>query len=210
MVQNNRYNTASHCIQAKSDNGTKAGFNLTQVSANVMEGGAPASYPSVVYGWHVNGRFYGGLSTGRQISTINTIPSALSATVPGAGRYNLSYDTWIGPNATAANEQGTLEHMIWLVRRETVPIGSQVASVELAGTTWEVWYGPNGGGWNTVSYVRVTNTTSSDIDLKPFFDDSVTRGYTSASSYILGIQAGFEIWEANQNFSVDSYSVSIN
>jgi hypothetical protein len=210
MAQNNAYNTASHCIQARWDNGSTGGFNLTNVSANVEVGGAPASYPSLVYGWHVDGLFHGNAYTSaKQLSAIGSAPTTMAFTVPGAGRYNVSYDNWIGPSANPSNEQNTLEHMIWLNYRETTPIGSSVASVNIAGIEWDVWYGPN-NGWNTVSYIRATNTTSATLDLNDFFQDSIARGYTSGSDYLLGVQAGFEIWEASQNFSVDSFSVSVN
>jgi hypothetical protein len=210
MVQNNAYNGANHCIQALWDNGDVAGFNLSGVSANAPAGGAPASYPSLVYGWHVDGQYHGGYQSARAISSIGSMPSDLTVTVPGAGRYNASYDNWLGADPNAPNESGTLEHMIWLNYRDTTPIGSQVDTVELAGTQWVVWYGPN-LSWNTVSYVRATNTSSvSNLDLMEFINDSVSRGYVGGSDYVLGVQAGFEIWESSQNFSVDRFKVSVN
>lgn len=210
MVQNNSYNGATHCIQATWDNATNVGFSLSGVSANAPNGGAPASYPSIVYGWHVNGNFYGAYQTAKQISAIASAPSTWSFTVPGAGRYNASYDNWIHAQAAPGNESGTLEHMIWLNYRDATPIGTNVATATLGGTTWEVWYGPN-LSWNTVTYRRATNTTSvTGLDLKEFLDDSVTRGYAAASDYLLGVQAGFEIWEASSAYSTDTFSVSVN
>ncbi len=209
MVQNNAYGNTSHCIQALWDQGSTGGFKLTNVNGNVPAGGAPGSYPSVVYGWHVDGSFHGGgYTSARQLNAITSIPSSGSFTVPGAGRYNMSFDNWIKNAPTSANDQGTLEQMIWLNQRETTPIGSVVDSVDIGGQQWEVWYGPN-QGFNTVSYIRATNTTSWNFDLKPFMDDTVQRGYAAAGDYLLGVQAGFEIWEATQNFSVDSFSVSV-
>jgi cellulose 1,4-beta-cellobiosidase len=139
-------------------------------------------------------------------------PTSWTFTVPaGAGRYNASYDIWIhNSQAKPANTGGTLELMIWLYKRDTTPIGSQVGTVMLAGTSWEVWYGSN-NGFNTVSYIRTTSASSwENVDLKPFFSDAVTRGYAQAAAYLLGIQAGFEIWEGNTNMVTNSYSVSVN
>lgn len=208
MVQNNAYNGASHCVTARWDNGSKGGFSLTNVNANVAVGGAPASYPSLVYGWHVDGNFHGGYSSARALSSITSIPSEVSFTVPGAGRYNMAYDNWIKNSPTSADDQGTLEQMIWLNYRETTPIGESVDSVNIGGQQWDVWYGPN-EGFNTVSYIRATNTTTFNMDLKAFMDDTVARGYAQAGDYLLGVQAGFEIWEASQEFSIDSFSVSV-
>jgi hypothetical protein len=163
----------------------------------------------LVYGWHVDGRFSGEYQSAKALSSIGAIPSDVSFTVPGSGRYNMAYDNWINAGATAGSDQGTLEQMIWLNFRDTTPIGSSVDTVSIAGQQWDVWYGSN-NGFNTVSYIRATNTTSATLDLKPFMDDTVARGYAQGSHYLLGIQAGFEIWEANQDFSVDSFSVSVD
>lgn len=212
MVQNNRYNGASHCIEALWDGGSRAGFNLTGVTADAAEAGPPASYPSIVYGWHVNGRFYGGYTQAKQLSAITSIPSDWTFTVPTTGRYNASYDNWIHSSPTPGNEQGSLEHMIWLnVRDGATPIGQLVEAVMVHGFEYEVWYGPN-NGWNTVTYKRSDVTTSvTGLDLLPFFQDSVTRGYAAGTDYLLGIQAGFEIWIGNnETYSTSNYSVSVN
>jgi cellulose 1,4-beta-cellobiosidase len=83
--------------------------------------------------------------------------------------------------------------------------------VEIAGAQWEVWYGPN-NAWNTVTYKRAPVTSSvTGLDLLPFFQDSVTRGYAASTDYLLGIQAGFEIWVGNNEaYSTSNYSVSVN
>jgi cellulose 1,4-beta-cellobiosidase len=62
-----------------------------------------------------------------------------------------------------------------------------------------------------VSYVRATNTTSvSNLDLKPFMADAVTRNYITNAGYLLGVQAGFEIWQQTASMTTNSFSVAIN
>ncbi|HEX2731089.1 MAG TPA: hypothetical protein VHM70_05775 [Polyangiaceae bacterium] len=209
-VQNNLYGGNSHCIQAFWDNGTTAGFELSNVSANVATGMAPGSYPSIVYGWH-DGTFYGAYKSAKQLSAIQSIPSKWSFTVPdGSVNYNASYDNWIGTGATSASFGGTLEQMIWLSYKGTTPIGSQVEqSVSIGDATWSVWYGEH-DGFRTVSYIRTSNTNNVDFDLKPFMDETISRGYAQDGNYLLGVQAGFEIWQASSPFKTNSYSVSIN
>jgi cellulose 1,4-beta-cellobiosidase len=213
MVQNNLYNAngGTQCTQALWDNAGNAGFVVNPVNVSVMTGGAPASYPSIVLGWHY-GRFYGSYSAARQLDAIASIPSSWSFTVPANGRYNASYDAWIHPtNANPPNPAGGVELMIWVNQRDTTPIGTVGPVVNIGGADWAVWYGPNAGGWTTVSYVRSGNTTSiTNLDLHPFFVDAATRGYTTGSSYLLSVQAGFEIWEQNQAMTTNSYSVAIN
>jgi hypothetical protein len=212
-VQNNLYNAqgGSQCVTARWDNGDKAGLIVNPVNLNIEPGGPPGSYPSVVLGWHY-GQFHGSYASAKQLSAISSVPSSWAFTVPTNGAYNASYDVWLHSSATnPPDTNGTLELMIWLNQRETTPIGTIVTPmIDIGGTQWAVWYGTH-DGFSTVSYVRVTNTTSvTNLDLKPFFDDSVTRGYISNSGYLLGVQAGFEIWKQTMQMSSDSFSVSIN
>jgi len=212
MVQNNVYNAGggTQCTTAAWDMGANAGLVVSPVALNVAAGSAPASYPSIVLGWHY-GRFYGSYTAARTFSQIMRIPSSWTFTVPPSGRYNASYDAWIHPsNANPQNPMGGVELMIWLNERDTTPIGALMGTVMLGGASWEVWFGNNAGGWTTVSYVRVGNTSSvSNLNLYEFFGDAATRGYTTASSYLLGIQAGFEIWEQNQPMTINTYTIAI-
>jgi hypothetical protein len=213
MVQNNAYNKGggSQCITAKWDMGQRTGFTA-EPQLNIATGGPPASYPSVVYGWHVDGVMYGAYQTAKQLSAIGSATSSWSFTAPTAGRWNASYDIWIhNSSARPGNTGGTLELMIWLAKRDTTPIGSQVApSVTLGGQSYEVWYGTH-DGFSTVSYIRTTNIDNvTGLDLKPFFADAVTRGYATSGAYLLGVQAGFEIWEGNTPFTSNSFQVSVN
>jgi hypothetical protein len=213
MVQNNLYNAmgGTQCVTAGWDNAAIAGFNVNPVSLNVVAGGAPASYPSVVLGWHYN-RFYGSYTTARQLQAIQSVPSSWAFTVPSMGRYNASYDVWLHPtNPNPPNPSGGVELMIWLNQRDTTPIGTVGPTAMIGGAAWAVWTGPNAGGWTTISYVRAGNTTSvTNLDLRDFFLDAANRGVVSASTYLLGVQAGFEIWEQNQTMISNAYTVAIN
>jgi hypothetical protein len=212
MVQNNVYNAqgGTQCITAGWDMGANAGF-VASPMLSVPAGSAPASYPSIVLGWHY-GRWYGSYTAARQLQTLQSIISNWTFTVPPSGRYNASYDAWIHPtNANPPNPMGGVELMIWVNERDTTPIGSVVGTTMIGGASWEIWYGPNQGGWTTVSYIRAGNVSSvANLDLLPFFVDAAQRNYTTGASYLLSIQAGFEIWEQNQPMTTNSYSVAIN
>ena len=101
---------------------------------------------------------------------------------------------------------------VWLdysTSTTTNPIGAQMSTVTLAGTSWQVWYGST-GAWHTVSYVRSPNTAAvSDFDLLPFLQDAVTRGTGSTNWDLLSVEAGFELFNATKGGSIDSYSVTI-
>ena len=213
-IQNNVWNdntAGSQCISALWNNGDTAGFVVSPSGISIDAEIGPASYPSIVLGWHY-GQFHGSYTSPRALSSLTSIPSAWSYTVPtGSESYNVSYDLWIHSNAGAQDPQGSLELMIWTNHRDTVPIGSIVApSITVGGASWEVWYGQNSRGWNTVSYVNIANPTSISLDVAEFINEAITRGYASGSDYLLGVQAGFEIWRSSVEMRTNSYTISIN
>lgn len=113
------------------------------------------------------------------------------------GRWNAAYDIWFSPSTNSSNGySGGAELMIWLNWNGGVmPGGSRVATVELAGATWEVWYAD--WDWNYIAYRRTTPTTSvTELDLKAFIDDAVARGYIRPEWYLHAVETGFELWEA--------------
>jgi xyloglucan-specific endo-beta-1,4-glucanase len=220
-IANNRYGSNQHSLQALSDGGSKVGFVLSGLSANVETGNAPGSYPSIVLGWHVDGKFYGSYTTAKTIGSITSAPTSANVTVPGApAAFNASYDLWISDQATPPENGPRTEMMIWLTALNTTPIGAKVANgVAIGGTNWTVWYddeiGPD--GFHTVSYIREQPATSDTLDIKNFLTDAVGRTnaegdpYVQANQYLLGIQFGFEIWKgtASDVFKVNSYSAAI-
>ncbi|HEU5074476.1 MAG TPA: hypothetical protein VFU02_09890 [Polyangiaceae bacterium] len=213
-VQNNVWNTqgsGTQCVSALWNNGKTAGFVASPQGIDIDAAIGPKSYPSVVLGWHY-GTFHGSYTAAKQISSLTTIPSKWTYTVPtGTESYNVSYDIWIHSESNPAQPNGGLELMIWANHRDTVPIGQMVEeNFSLGGGSWEVWYGQNTNGWNVVSYVNISNPSGIELDAAEFINNAVTRGYAANSDYLLGVQAGFEIWRGSTEFRSDSYTVTIN
>src|SRR5690606_4025415 len=120
-------------------------------------------------------------------------------------------DIWIHSQSNPAEPTGSLELMIWANHRDTVPIGQRVEeNFSIAGGNWEVWYGQNTNGWNVVSYVNIANPSGVELDVAEFIRNAVERGYAANSDYLLGVQAGFEIWRGSSEFRSDSYTIAIN
>ncbi len=213
-VQNNVWNSqgsGTQCVSALWNNGKSAGFIASPQGIDIAAEVGPKSYPSVVLGWHY-GTFHGSYGAARQISTLTTIPSKWTYTVPtGTESYNVSYDIWIHSQNNPPAPNGSLELMIWANHRDTVPIGQLVEeNFSIAGGNWEVWYGQNTNGWNVVSYVNIANPSGVELDVAEFVNNAVTRGYAASSDYLLGVQAGFEIWRGSSEFRSDSYTITIN
>ncbi|MEU8189951.1 GH12 family glycosyl hydrolase domain-containing protein, partial [Micromonospora carbonacea] len=83
--------------------------------------------------------------------------------------------------------------MIWLYRSNASPAGCRQGTVTIAGTTWEIWRGYV-GTWNVYSYVRTSNTTNANLNIRDFTNDLVSRGWMSSSKYLTSVQAGPEIF----------------
>jgi hypothetical protein len=210
IVQNNRWGTSStQCITP-----TTSGFTVDQADGSVATNGAPKSYPSVYYGCH-----YGNCSTNGDIlspnglqassSAFSKISTSVSMTYPGSGTYDASYDIWFNksqPTATTGQNDGA-ELMVWLNHTGSIqPIGSKVGTANIAGATWDVWYGNS--GWNVISYVRQQPTSSASFSVASFWSDVVSRGYGSTSWYLTSIQAGFEPWIGGAGLAVTNFSVT--
>jgi hypothetical protein len=210
VVMNNRWGTsATQCIDVTSN-----GFSVTQADGQTATNGAPKSYPAVYYGCH-----YGNCSSSNNIlspnglqasdSRFSTISTSVSMTYPGSGTYDAAYDIWFNksrPSTTTQQNDGA-ELMIWLNHTGSIqPIGSKVGTANVAGATWDVWYGSV--GWNVISYVRQSPTSSISFPVSSFWNDVVSRGYGSTSWYLTSIQAGFEPWIGGAGLAVTSFSVT--
>jgi len=205
VVQNNNWGSdIQQCITV-----TATGFTVSQANHNKPTNGAPGAYPSVFAGCH-----YGTCSSGSRLpmratdSLFDTIRTSVRMTYPSSGVYNASYDLWFDPTPRTDGQNTGAEIMVWLNRVGSIqPIGSRVDTVNLAGATWEVWYGNT--GWNVISYVRTTPVDSISFAVREFFDDAVRRGYAQRSWYLTSVQAGFEPWVGGTGLTVNEFSYSV-
>jgi Glycosyl hydrolase family 12 len=217
-LQNNVNNGATgECVQGVAG-GTCAGMTATFGNGFGNAGmSSPQSYPSLVYGWQ-NGVFYGGYPAAKQLSTIASAQSNWQFTVPSSGTWDVSYDTWFSPSRAPATSNGGLELMVWpAALGGKNPAGSDTGqSVSFPGGPWEIWRGTISnqlGSWAIISYKRASSSSSTvSPDLLQFFNDALTRNVGLQTSwYLLGIQAGFEVWQQNagQNMVTNTFSVNV-
>ncbi|MGW3352065.1 GH12 family glycosyl hydrolase domain-containing protein [Nonomuraea rubra] len=203
IVQNNVWGAdTAQCIDVNQS----GGFTVTQSAHNNSTSGAPAGYPSIFAGCH-----YANCTTGSNLpmqasaSGFGALRSSVTMSYPGSGTYNASYDLWFDPTPRTDGQNTGAELMIWLNRQGSIqPIGSQVGTVNLAGATWQVWFGNI--GWNVISYVRSSPSTSLDFTIDTFYSDVVSRGYGQRSWYLTSVQAGFEPWIGGTGLAVNSFS----
>jgi hypothetical protein len=211
-IQNNEWgSSASECIT--TDGGTD--FTVANSSISNSTSGAPGGYASIYQGCHWGNCSQGGLSTTHlQVSnlTAGKVTTSWSTTQPGGGNnYDVAYDIWFNSTATTTGQPNTEELMVWLNHNGPVqPFGSVVASnVSIGGHTYNVWEGNQ--GWNTVSYVMTSGTTSvSNLDVGQLAADSVSRGYMTNAAWLIDVEAGFEMWTGGAGLATNSFSVNVN
>jgi len=204
VVQNNRWGTtAQQCI-----NVTDNGFSITQQQGSSPTNGAPVSYPSVFLGCHYT-NCSPGTNLPMQVSQISSANSSISYNYVSGATYNASYDIWLDPSPKR-DGVNQMEIMIWFNRQGSIqPIGSSVGSATVAGRTWDVWRGNNGGN-NVISYLAPSPISSWNFSVLDFINDTRNRGAITNSWYLTSIQAGFEPWQGGAGLGVNSFSASVN
>jgi hypothetical protein len=127
----------------------------------------------------------------------------------------VSFDIWFSPTNAAKDSTGTLELMIWASSGGgATPAGTrQSGMATIDGAEYAVYYAPQLGPSANWSYLAYQSSSSGGgsfaHDLHKFFADAQQRGYLNGSWYLLGIQAGFEIWQGGSGFATNSYSVEV-
>jgi chitodextrinase len=211
IVQNNVWGaTTRQCIDV---NQSGPGFTIIEAQHN-NTGGTPAAYPSMIFGCHwaatpAECSAGSGLPMQATNPAFNNVSTSISVTYPSNGsyRWNASYDIWFDPTPRTNGQVTGAEVMVWLNWTPGIfPVGSQVATVNVLGASWEVWFGNI--GWNVVSYRRTSPANSLNFNVSTFFNDAVSRGYAQRSWYLTSIQAGFEPWVGGTGLAVNSFSVS--
>jgi hypothetical protein len=203
IVQNNRWGTSTpQCITV-----TAGGFTLSTSNANVPTNGAPASYPSIYWGCHYANCTPGFNPIQASSAAFGGISTSVGMSYPATGQWDAAYDIWFDPTPRRDGQNTGAEIMVWLNHAGAPqPVGSRVATVSLAGGTWDVWEGNI--GWNVVSYVRTAGTGSVSFPVSTFFNDAASRGYAQRAWYLTSIQAGFEPWTDGTGLAVTSFSVT--
>jgi len=203
IIQNNVWGADTpQCIKVKRN----GGFEVTRAGHNSPTNGPPAAYPAVYVGCH-----YARCSEGSNLpmqatsTKFDRVRTSVGMSYPNTGTWNATYDMWFDPTPRTDGQNRGAEIMVWLNRKGSIqPTGSHVGTAKLAGATWHVWFG--NVGWNVVSYVRTSGTSSLEFTVDTFYSDAVSRGYAKREWYLTSIQAGFEEWVGGEGLTVNSFS----
>jgi hypothetical protein len=205
FAQNNVFpiGNNSACI-TPALNGNAASFEVD--SAAFQTGATLNAYPSLVDGWHF-GRVSNDPALPKQISALSSASSSVTYTGSDA-KYDAAYDIWVlptMPSAATKTPTGGLEVMMWLNAAGVIPAGSKTNTSYMG---WEVWTGTV-DSWKYVAYVK-TGQSSFSGDLAPFIKNAVTISNLPTSSYLAGIEFGFELYDyPGTGFAVTSFTSDV-
>ncbi|KAI8623315.1 concanavalin A-like lectin/glucanase domain-containing protein [Xylariaceae sp. FL1651] len=177
--------------------------------------------------WHVQWQWSGGQNnvksypnSGRQlspkklVSQIGSIPTSVSWNYDNTNnlRADVAYDLFTASDPNHSTSSGDYELMIWLARYGGVqPIGSQIATVNVGGRSWELWSGYN-GAMKVFSFVSSNPTTSFNTDIKSFFSYlQSSQGFPASNQYLLTLQFGTEPFTGGSTtLHVNNWSANVN
>ncbi len=197
----------SNQTQCVSTDGN-ADFTVTQSSIHNNTAAAPGSFPSIYEGCHW-GYCTAGNDLPIRLSAMGDPSASWSTSQTGSGSYDVAFDLWFNQSPSTGGAPNAGELMVWLNSNGGVqPAGSPVAIVNIDGYRLQVWNGPGGDGPDT-TYVIMGGTSSvSNLDLGNIIRDAESRGYLQASSYLLSVEAGFELWNGGAGLTTNSFSFS--
>lgn len=142
-------------------------------------------------------------SIGTALNSLTSVTSSFNESNPGSGNWESAYDIWLNGSA--------IEVMVWTdVSGDVAPLGSDLGTVTLAGSTWSLYAGNNGSN-PTYSFVHSGNESSGTVnllDLLKYLEN--TKGYFSNPT-LSTVQYGWEIsstGDTQEDFTINSYSVS--
>lgn len=155
-------------------------------------------------------------ATGLKISNIKSMPTAIQWNYDQTTnvRANVAYDVFTAQDPNHDKSSGDYELMVWLARIGGVyPIGSKIASVNVAGYGWDLYYGLN-GSMKVYSFLPANGAwySSFNADVKAFYNYlSSNQGFPASTQNLIVFQQGTEAFTGGPaKFSVTSYSADIN
>jgi xyloglucan-specific endo-beta-1,4-glucanase len=174
--------------------------------------GQVTSYTAAILGWHFS-----------PIPPESGLPIQLSAHQPincswsfkvqqtASSIQNVAYDIWLSTEPNAVGDtRPTDEVMIWLYNSGGAsPIGGgAVDTLSLKSGNWALSEGTN-STWKVHSFVRTGEADCTDLNLTDFFDFLIDKYGVSPDKYVIGIEAGSEVFSGAGTVTTDHFSCDI-
>ena len=217
-VENNEFagNGARECIIADVSD---TGFHVSESAINNPPTQVGA-YPSIFRGCHWSlCTPSNGAPLPLPVNRIGTAITSWKTAGPSsaADLYDKAYDLWFNTTPTAAGQPNGAELMIWLDWNGEQPAGPGPSSTPFTtqGANFEVWLDPPNQfhSWYIISFRLLNSSVPSinkvgvdSLDLLPFINEGVSRGFINPLWYFISAEAGFELWHGGTGLGTVSFS----
>ncbi|KAK4121664.1 glycoside hydrolase family 12 protein [Parathielavia appendiculata] len=159
-------------------------------------------------------------NSGRQIARGQTIASIRSMATSVSWAYNTSsiranvaYDFFTSEDPNHPNSGGDYELMIWLAKYgdNTYPVGSVSGTVTVAGNSWTLYAGSN-GGMQVYSFVAMSAMNSFSGDAKDFFNYLTdNEAFPADTQNLIVFQVGTEAFDGGPaTFTVSQFTAIVD
>ncbi len=173
-------------------------------------GGPPAASPSLLKGCHQDVcSENSGLPV--QVSRMPELTSNFVTTPAEDGDYAAAYTAWFHSKPAVAGLPDGAELAIWLRGNgDARPAGMMVAgAMPISGAGWDVWF-EKAQGRNRITYERVGDANSvRDLDIRAFAKDAANRAWVEPDWFLIGVEAGFDLWRGGAGSSIDEFEVAV-
>mgnify|MGYP001950202073 CR=1 FL=1 len=174
----------------------------------------PASAAAVL-GWHWG---YKSGRTGLPVRLSDGAPVTATwryALADRRGTVRVGYRMWLHDQPRpGAKDRPRDEVTVWLHRSgDAAPPGEKRATVEVAGTSWDLYRG--GDGWTVHSFVPADDDAVSraaalrSVVLTDFLAELTRRGEVAEDAYLSGVEAGTEVVSGRGRLDTESLTVRV-
>ncbi|WP_410813875.1 GH12 family glycosyl hydrolase domain-containing protein [Micromonospora sp. 067-2] len=208
----NNWGTGWQCVGRDTDNttnGWQADLSWSNSSSEQWDEYHIKAFPSTVVGWQWGyaNPDRGGLPV-HLWENKNVWTNWSFQNQVGDQKSDAIYDLWLDWSDNPSS-QPTDEVMIFLdYTAGAHPESNKVATVDLAGATWDVYRSTD--SWQVISFVRTATTTSASMNLRDFLGYAVDAGWLDPNKYLISVQAGFEVWRGAGKYITTDYNVSVS
>ncbi len=201
-VQNNVWGADTRqCIATLGS----AGFYVKLSQHTLGPGTTPASYPFIWKGCHWD-KCTRSSNMPIRVKEIRSTNLQWRFEVNKHGVWSAIAEAWFKKSYSPGAPDAT-ELMLWLDSNGIAPAGSMIDVIKIDGIIWEVW--TKDIGWTLVTYRRRKAAHEITIDLLPFIQDSIRRGFVNREWFMMNAEAGFELWRGGAGFKSSFFSFDI-
>jgi hypothetical protein len=196
------------------ENVTGIGFMIPAQNAQSASS-APLGFPQLYIG-SVGGRdASAGANLPRLVSAVASAPVVFQSNMTSTLGTNIAdvIEAWFTPTTAPGNYTpgaGGAILRLWLHKPEArQPVGALVATVTIAGGSWNVWLDKTNPP--AVTYVSSSPLSGITTDLKPFIAHAVSSAYgVTSTQYLSAIMGGFEIWSGGSGLALKQFCAQVN